>query len=293
MEKNEQKNPRTKGFRLSSRRLLVTYLFVAGDKEHTKETVCSFFQAKGFDGILIAEEYAPTTGTRHFHCLVTTSKKFETRNERVFDLPDRPDGSKIHPNIETVKGTNKDFNRVYDYLHKSDPSPLALNIDRFSSSSNFTNEYRDYINYTTYTLSKSRTSPFPFLLPDGTEVQQPTLANKRCSWWIWGPPDSGKSYWLGTTFAGKRVYQRCSNSNYPFDGYTGEPVIVWDDAHPKLDELLQTSNPAWAEFTPVYGPTRYIQRFKPVGCRPVLIVLSNLHPDAYFKFNDNDEKGET
>ena len=65
-----------------------------------------------------------------------------------------------------------------------------------------------------------------------------------------------------------------AESNYPYDNYLGELVIIYDDITPKLAELLHMSN-CYAVRSRVYGATRFTERSMPINKRIVLIVLTN------------------
>lgn len=91
----------------------------------------------------------------------------------------------------------------------------------------------------------------------------------------------GKTYWLSSTFAGKRIYVRNGYGKYPYDSYQSEEVIAFDDCSPKLDELLIMSN-TYQIRTRVYGETRYHERFMEPGSVRLLVVLHNQHPDEVY-----------
>lgn len=43
---------------------------------------------------------------------------------------------------------------------------------------------------------KKLENPFPFRDPNGKEITEPALDNKKCCYWIWGDASYGKNKWL-------------------------------------------------------------------------------------------------
>jgi len=99
--------------------------------------------------------------------------------------------------------------------------------------------------------------------------------------WYQSEPDFGKSKWIGTEFAGKRIFH-CGGGKFPFEGYSGEPIIVLDDVIIPLSFILTMSNVATSDYEQVPGDTRYRKYWKAKGVRIRFIVLSNYHPEKYF-----------
>lgn len=115
-------------------------------------------------------------------------------------------------------------------------------------------------------------------------MDAPSAALKKRHWWIVSPPNSGKTYWINETFAGKKVF--CPmKGEYPFEAYKGEELIIYDDRdNISFEEFSNVAN-VYKVDTHVYGKARFVRvtwpRAPPVGPPPRgavrnIIVLSNL-----------------
>ena len=74
----------------------------------------------------------------------------------------------------------------------------------------------------------------------------------------------------------KRIYKR-TKSNYPYDDYSNQEVIIYDDFWPELGEILHMSN-CYNTLTPVWGPTRYGKKYLKMKQRRVMLFFSNEQP---------------
>lgn len=123
--------------------------------------------------------------------------------------------------------------------------------------------------------------PYPIKLPDDSVLNQPSVNNKKCNYWIVAPSDYGKTKWIENTFEDKRVY-KVEKGNYPFDGYDGEPVLIFNDWEPCFDLLRQASD-CYKTRTQCYGNQRYGFKYWPKRQRRTIIVLRYKLP----KYKDN------
>lgn len=125
--------------------------------------------------------------------------------------------------------------------------------------------------------------PFPFLLPDGTEVKKPTNdangfpAVKRRHYCFLAPPSSGKTSYFQKIFQGKRVYWRPAGNQYLFEkgSYRQEQVIIYDDVWPKFEELVAVCNVYETDMCQVYGASRYTPNYWKKHQQRVIIMLLN------------------
>lgn len=120
---------------------------------------------------------------------------------------------------------------------------------------------------------------WPVLLPWCT-IEKPDPAIKQRHVWLWGAPDSRKTYLTQTAFAGKRVFMAGSNSKYRFEGYENEDVIVFDDTIPSLAELLDCTN-TWALAKQRIGGQRYTRGYWKTGHSRTIIIISNDPPTGW------------
>lgn len=91
--------------------------------------------------------------------------------------------------------------------------------------------------------------------------------------WIWGPPGTGKSYWVRQNYGS--LYLKAQNKWW--DGYDGEDCVLLDD----LDtEVLGHYLKIWADRYACTGETKG----GTVNLRhKVFAVTSNYHPSTLFK----------
>lgn len=222
---------------------------------------------------MISEEKHLAGGT-HYHCMIVYNAKLDTRDVRYFDVNGE------HPNVRKVK--KKDFRNKVEYLSKDGKVKKYgawKPYGKFPTSVGYGRIKADHENWIADSKAESRPSPFPFNLPDGTEIKVPELDAKedfvkKRHWLILGPPDCGKSRWL-KCLQGKAWYNR-PNTKYPFEYgmYRQEQVVVYDDIVPKLDELLSVCNPVYDPIH-VYGSSRYKPNYWEANQARVVIWLLN------------------
>lgn len=93
---------------------------------------------------------------------------------------------------------------------------------------------------------------------------------------------------METEFAGARIFKSL-DTRYPFEGYNGEEVIIWDDHFPKRKDLIAATN--YYQTRTLVGATRYSRVFWKMDERRVCIILHNEEPtymnDGWFtaRFN--------
>ena len=86
------------------------------------------------------------------------------------------------------------------------------------------------------------------------------MEDKLVNWYIYGPPDVGKTKWVHTTFGGRRAFCAPATTDYPLEGYNNEPVIIYDDFVPSWPTILQLSNVSHVK-TEYPGKVRYIRKY--------------------------------
>jgi len=231
-------------------------------------------------------------GTLHLHVYLRFVKKLDISNCRYFDATVQPEGDapldRYHPNIRNERGKGS-IVRVWEYLCKNGgvpPTDLVGTTELYPTSKNFRKEYGDRITWLNYHATSHQPPPeYPLTLPDGSSMDRPTGANKKRHLWIWGPPNSGKTRWLERHIYRFRNYQ-IADAKYPFDNYTTEEIVVWDDIPPKAQILLNLCN--YSEHPrPVPGETRYHRRNIPGGTVIVAIVCVNMSIELVYN-NDRE-----
>lgn len=71
------------------------------------------------------------------------------------------------------------------------------------------------------------------------------------------------------------------NSEIRWDKYENEPIIIYDDVVPTLNELLYVSNVYYIP-TQYPGKVRYKCKYFATDVRRMMIVISNHTPDHYY-----------
>lgn len=215
-------------------------------------------------------------GTPHFHVYFCLDRKPDFRSCRVFDLvhPLPPHGV-LHCNIARVK--RGQHQAAYEYSRKySDYSERG--IDLFTHSQGFVRKLGDFDSWCAYRERLAlRAYQWPLTVPTGEVLHEPTISDRARIVLVTGPPDWGKSHWMEHTFAGSLCYKRPPNPGpYPYDSYSGEPIILIDDPQPSPDlhELIAVNN-VYMIKTPVYGLTRYRVRYWPVRQARTTVIVVN------------------
>ena len=56
-------------------------------------------------------------------------------------------------------------------------------------------------------------------------MNEPDPKDKKRSWWIVMPPNSGKTYWINRIFANQKIYMRPTKMDYLYESYDDEQLI--------------------------------------------------------------------
>lgn len=231
-------------------------------------------------------------GELHLHLFCSFGRKLNSTNARMFDMvvgePVDPQGDvrdpvRFHPNIKRVNGP-EDLVRIWEYLCKDGREPLELagKVDLYKFSKNFCASYRDRESWLAYRQSVSQDVPrWPIVGPAGQLFPDPRDAGKKRNLWLQGAANAGKTQWLEAKVYCFRNY-KVGDSRYPFDNYSREQIIVYDDVVPRASDLLVLGNHS-AYPRPVPGATRYHQRFIPGGLYLWTVVCSNKTIDERFE----------
>lgn len=213
-------------------------------------------------------------GTPHFHVYFCLTQKPNYRSCRVLDLSCPCGcGRNLHPNFAALK--RGDHSGAYEYARKQSEY-RERNIDLFQNSRGFVRRKSDFDAWARHREHSALTHPqWPLSLPTGPPLNEPRLEQRARIILITGPADWGKSYWLEQQFAGQLIYKR-QPSDFPYDSYEGESVIVCDDPPtvPDIFELISVNN-VYLTRTPVFGRTRYHPRFWPMRQARVFILVLN------------------
>lgn len=226
---------------------------------------------------VIAEELHDS-GRYHFHAAFWFNSKVQSKNPRCFDI------DKWHPNIKTRGKNTKAWDQhTYEYTIKCGKyiESKKFMVPIFAEGSkNYRNKKADFEAWLNDRKEANRVAPSFFKLPHTEDKEQlPTKAQRKAIYLIHGKPGCGKTCWVNQEFEDKEVFFR-GTPQYPYEGYKGEQVIVWDDIKfSKKDdhiyEIINVLNVAGSGNQHVWGNTRYNKVFWPKGQQRVLIILLN------------------
>lgn len=221
------------------------------------------------------EKHADDVG-EHFHVFIGFTSKVKTKNQRLMDIMIK--GERRHPHWEKGFKTIAQKDQWISYCKKEGrwhQEGFLTNLFTFQHWKDYRKNKADLDQWEEDAKAQQMKDPYPFQLPDGTIIMEPQPSEKRVNWLIMGPPNSGKTEWIETTFAGKQVYKR-PDAKYPFEkaSYRQEPVIIYDDISVPLKELIVVSNCYLTE-TRVYGDSRYVNNYWKKGQRRTIFWLMN------------------
>lgn len=179
-------------FKFNAKNIFLTY----PNCPLSKETLLEKLQGlHTFQYYIVCEELHES-GEPHLHAVLTFPKRYHTTNSRAFDV------GHYHPHIKTLK-TNTDRNQTVEYCKKDGnfktnmPPPVmsrqelaAKIVEAGSITPEFIRENPTiiFLNETSVTKWLQRLNP-----PKRIQIQ--TLEKKR-HYWLHGPSNSGKSYYL-------------------------------------------------------------------------------------------------
>jgi len=269
-----------KSFRLSTRRVFLTYSACALEPQALLDAIQE--KLNGIVQDCFAKQEKHRDGSLHCHMFLRFTKKLESTNQHVFDVGHESEGdlepASFHPNIKRCSKGIAGLIGAYEYLCKDGIPPQVLcgNIDLYPSSKGFTNKYRDRNDWLNYRRANSQRHPgYPLRGPEGEIIPNPGIQPiiKKRHYWVYGPPDCGKSTWLRNEIIRYRCY-RVGSNDCPYDNYQDQQLIVYDDVKPVPEHLLSICE-FEEQSRPVPGRTRYLQRYVPGGLATLVIVCSN------------------
>lgn len=253
-------------FRVDAKRLFITYPKCLLSKEKLLEEILKIVGEKNIQLIEICKENHED-GTPHLHMIMILKRKYNCRDCRWLDIEG------YHPNIGGIKKIIASKN----YIRKHDLNVLTWGNqeDPFDGPEGFCRKKEDWDAWNTYNENKRLkvwTGEFNCFGLTGGNIN-----TKQRHIWIVGDPNIGKTQWINDTFEGYKVYCPQKDSDYRFDDYTDENIIIYDDIIPKLAELIDVSN-VYKIRTPVFGKTRYTKKYWPLKEIRTIIIMTNIKP---------------
>jgi hypothetical protein len=214
-------------------------------------------------------------GSFHLHVFGSFRKAPDFKSARCFDIMEN--GKNYHPNIRKVGVSPTDRQFAAEYCMK-DGNYVDFDLDLFKNSKDFRKKFADHTAWADHRSWRSKPEPlFPIPFPARLRIPPMTGQGKKRHYWIIGPPNSGKTTWLESTFKGVRVFSVPSKSTKPYDNYKGELVLTWDDHFPSWEEISGCSN-YYTTPKDIHGDQRYCNKKWPAFQNRIMIVLSNIPP---------------
>lgn len=243
------------------------FLTYAQANGKTKDSLNIFLQGRFSEygirrWVISLEKHAD--GGEHYHAIFCLYTKCHTRRADHFDW------ESLHPHVKSA-GTPDE---LYHYVVKD--GDFIGNWDEIVVPTDYRKRRADLDAYELDKELRLLKSPFPFELPNERLISEPILEKRRHYWFV-GPADWGKTTWVNEQFAGKAVFLRPA-AKYPYEGYTGEDIIIFDDVSPDGKEELCSITNTWKIRSQVYGDTRYTRKYWKLGHERMVIILSNQEP---------------
>lgn len=215
-------------------------------------------------------------GSHHLHVFVAFDKPLDVQSARYFDVA--IDAVLYHPNTQRCKSRAS----WLEYISKGDDhgvlsgdvgfDPLREPLGKRKSL------WQDYRWSQEFAVTRSlKPVTYPIRLVTAERVHEmlaPDPGCKKRSWWIVAPPNAGKTRWLNATFAGQSIYSPRPGP-YPFEGYSDQDIIVYDDREGVTFAEFASVLNTWAIVTPIAGQIRYITQNWKINHTRSVIVLSN------------------
>lgn len=270
---NEQIPSPPKKFKVSSKKFWLTYARCSEDKM----ALFAFLQ-ESFGAL---KRYCIVQETHqddalHLHAVVEFVSKVDSRNVRVFDF------ASCHPNIQTLR-TEKEFQTKYNYCLKEDVSPLSNIEEAVAKRDQMALDFLE-IGPTRELIKKHPAIIFQninnlklwrnvWLASQAPKVK---YLPKQRHWWIHGPSNCGKSYWLKSVM---ELFERPSQIplNNDFSGVDAETDLLYFDEF-KGQVTIQVLNLLCDGYTKVNtkGGSTFVYY-------PKVIICSNWSPTDLFR----------
>jgi len=253
--------------------------------------------------LVYVEQKAPTTGTRHFQGYVQFKKKKAIQHFRTAIPGAHGEKSKgdAASNIRYIKEDEKKTN-IGGVVEHGEPDPAAWvapaqgkrndlvaamesaaegksKLEMMEAHPTVMARYGKFISE--YKELKEAPKLSDIAWPVRTPwcvIEKPAPNNKQRHWYIWGPPNLGKTYAMQSILGATKTYWVPNKDKYRYEGYDNEELIVYDDCNNiPVSELIEISN-TWLSAKEVPGESRYTRKYWRRGQTRTIVILSNHAP---------------
>lgn len=276
-EEEWEEVPTDKEFRFNAKSVWLTYPKCPLDPERFLEYLDEKVRCE--ISMCFAKQEKHQDGSMHIHAFITFQRKVNWMGAQIFDLHEGTQNYHFHKGKTT---RTRAIQGAWEYLCKDGLEPMVLKgkVDLFPSSVGYVAKKRDYdIWLQGRRMSKPPNLPWPLVAPDGSEITKPVPFNKKRHLWIYGTANSGKSLWFHDCISAFKPVYFARSGDKPFDNYTGQEIIVWDDKAVTTGILETTSNTYNQDFT---LECRYHDRYFYANSCRLIIVICGKPINEYF-----------
>lgn len=212
-------------------------------------------------------------GSGHSHIAINFTKRPNIKDVTVFDVEGH------HPNWAPGKGKGA-WNKIMHYVQKT--GRWEGTIDFPKTPQNYTKNKRDYEEWQRDAKMNNPVKAYPIKLPDGSKIEEPKGPTRQSIYLIVGVPEVGKSFFKDMGLQVESFYDVPAEQQYRFEGYAGEPIIVYDDVIPIETDLIKLCQ--WTRNKVIVpGATRYNRVYlKPEQQRIIIVICNYEHiPECF------------
>lgn len=265
-------NTTSKSFRLQAKEFAITYPHC----DVSMQVMYDYYKETHKPRYLCVCEELHEDGSPHLHVCAVFQTRKDVKNERFFDFI--RDGKTYHPNVKKCKKLQwwDEYVKKGGRFVQSDTEALTFNPMHYDVGK-IKKAYQD-IQWANHYIEMSQCTPlvYPVQLGGGIVLHKPDPAVKQRNIWFVAVADAGKSYFISKLFGASKVYYLTkSKSQYWFEDYEHEDVIICDDVLIPFADIANVLNTHLHPGVRVAGQVRYVNKYWKKGHTRTMIVLNN------------------
>lgn len=203
-------------------------------------------------------------GSGHSHIGIEFQSRPNIKDCSVFDCEG------YHPNWKPGKGKNA-WEGITHYIQKTGRWEGDVVFPK--NPKNYIKNKKDWEEWQKDAKAMNQVRAYPLTLIDGTKIMDPKGPKRECIYFIVGESNTGKTKWKNH-LRPESFYDVPAEAKYQFEGYAGEPIIVYDDVEPKEFDLVKLT-----DFTKhkvqVPGESRYVRNYLAINQQRTVIIICN------------------